>query len=139
MKSALQIGMRAGERIYINGAILSVDRKVRIELLNEATFLLGSHVMQLEAATTPLRQIYFIIQSLLMDPAVATALAPAIHSAISDASGSHLGDPIGVGLAKVERLVAKGGWFEALKQLRTLIPLEGQFNMNVPEHPKEVA
>jgi len=135
--------MRAGEKIYINGAILSVDRKVRIELLNEATFLLGSHVMQVEAATTPLRQIYFIIQSVLMDPTVAIALEPAIHSALADSSIRHAGDPIADGLTKVERLVVRRSWFEALKQLRTLIPLEvaasSRISPEMAEHPKEVA
>ena len=48
----------------------STDRKATIELLNDATFLLETHVMQASDATTPLRQIYFVIQVMLMDPAV---------------------------------------------------------------------
>ena len=42
----MNITLRAGERIYINGAVLRVDRKATLELLNDATFLLETHVMQ---------------------------------------------------------------------------------------------
>ena len=55
----MNITLRAGERIYVNGAVLRVDRKATLELMNDATFLLEAHVMQAQDATTPLRQIYF--------------------------------------------------------------------------------
>ncbi len=64
----MNITLRAGERIYINGAVLRVDRKATLELMNDATFLLETHVMKAEDATTPLRQIYFVVQVMLMDP-----------------------------------------------------------------------
>jgi flagellar biosynthesis repressor protein FlbT len=64
----MHISLRAGEKIYINGAVLRADRKVSLELLNDATFLLAAHVMKVEDASTPLRQLYFIIQIMLMNP-----------------------------------------------------------------------
>ena len=64
----MNITLRAGERLYINGAVIRVDRKATIELLNDVTFLLENHVMQADQATTPLRQIYFAVQVMLMDP-----------------------------------------------------------------------
>ena len=74
----MNITLRAGEKLYINGAVIRVDRKATIELLNDVTFLLENHVMQADQATTPLRQIYFAVQVMLMDPgatAVATTLS----------------------------------------------------------------
>lgn len=64
----MHISLRAGEKIYINGAVLRADRKVSLELLNDAAFLLEAHVMKVEDATTPLRQLYFIVQIMLMTP-----------------------------------------------------------------------
>ena len=64
----MNITLRAGEKLYINGAVIRVDRKATIELLNDVTFLLENHVMQADQATTPLRQIYFAVQVMLMDP-----------------------------------------------------------------------
>ena len=51
---SMHIGLRARERLYINGAVIRVDRKVSIELLNDVSFLLEAHVMQPEETTTPL-------------------------------------------------------------------------------------
>ena len=68
MKSTLRISLKAGERIFINGAVLRVDRKVALEFLNDVTFLLENHVLQPEGATTPLRQLYFIAQMILINP-----------------------------------------------------------------------
>jgi flagellar biosynthesis repressor protein FlbT len=121
MKSALQIGLRAGERIYINGAVLRVDRKVRLELLNDATFLIGSHVMQLEEATTPMRQLYFLVQSLMMDPGVTASLRPTIEAMIA-AAIKVADDAARVStLIEIGRLVDEGSTFEALKAVRALV------------------
>ena len=59
--------LRAGEKLYINGAVIKVDRKVTIELMNDATFLLEAHVIQPDEANTPLRQLYFVLQTQLME------------------------------------------------------------------------
>ena len=64
----MKISLRAGERIYINGAVLRVDRKVSLELVNDVMFLLEGQVMQASDATTALRQLYFIVQLMLMNP-----------------------------------------------------------------------
>lgn len=120
MSSALKIGLRAGERIYINGAVVMVDRKVRIELLNDATFLLGSHVMQIEEVITPLRQLYFLVQSLLMEPSVVGSLRPAIDASIAALMHDDDRDLI-AGLSRVSRLLGKGNHFDALKLIRQLM------------------
>ena len=83
----MNITLRAGERLFINGAVIRVDRKASIELLNDVTFLLENHVLQAEQATTPIRQIYFAVQIMLMDPTAAASAAavarPLIDSALA--------------------------------------------------------
>ena len=56
MKGGFKISLRANERIYVNGAVIKVDRKTSLEFLNNVQFLLENHVLQAEDATTPLRQ-----------------------------------------------------------------------------------
>lgn len=63
----MKISLRAGERVYINGAVLRVDRKVSLELVNDVMFLLEGQVMQAADATTAMRQLYFIVQLMLMN------------------------------------------------------------------------
>lgn len=88
----MHISLRAGERFYINGAVLRVDRKVSFELLNDATFLLDAHVMRVEEVTTPLRQLYFIVQIMLMNPADTQAAREMFEQAIC-ANRAQIGDP----------------------------------------------
>src|SRR5271154_4779861 len=107
----MNITLRAGERIYINGAVLRVDRKATLELLNDATFLLEAHVMQAEDATTPLRQIYFVVQVMLMDPASARTTAQLAGSLIAKASKAFESAQIRQGLATVSELIGRARYF----------------------------
>jgi flagellar protein FlbT len=122
----MHISLRAGEKIYINGAVLRADRKVSLELLNDATFLLEAHVMRVEDASTPLRQLYFIIQIMLMNPTDSLAaremFKKSIHMTI-DVSESAV---LVAGLSSVKTLVEANRIFEALKAVRALFPIEAE-------------
>lgn len=120
----MQIWLKAGEKIYINGAVLQVDRKVRIEFLNNVTFLLEAHVLQQEQATTPLRQMYFLVQSLLMDPANAERLLPVLAKLLQMITISLHNKEILEGVTSVARFVSEERYFDGLKVLRGLFPLE---------------
>jgi flagellar protein FlbT len=130
----MNITLRAGERIYINGAVLRVDRKATLELLNDATFLLEAHVMQAEDATTPLRQVYFVTQVMLMDPNSARTTAQLAHSLIAKAKAAFEAAQIKHGLDAVAELVDRARYFEAMKALRAMYPLE-QTEMFPAEKP----
>jgi flagellar protein FlbT len=122
----MHISLRAGEKIYINGAVLRADRKVSLELLNDATFLLEAHVMKVEDASTPLRQLYFIIQIMLMNPTDSLAaremFKKSIHMTIDVTESAVLIS----GLRTVKTLVDGNRNFEALKAVRSLFPIEAE-------------
>lgn len=120
----MNITLRAGERIYINGAVLRVDRKATLELMNDATFLLETHVMQAKDATTPLRQIYFVVQVMLMDPVSAKATTQLAAGLIDKALSAFDNAQIHQGLVTVSELIARARYFEAMKSIRALYPLE---------------
>lgn len=121
---AMQISLRAGERIFINGAVLRVDRKVTLQLLNEVTFLLESHVMQVEDTTTPLRQLYFVVQSMLMDPLDVSAAKMVFADQINGLMISLTSESLRTGVMAVADLVAAGRAYEALRTIRGLLPIE---------------
>ncbi|ALE02946.1 flagellar biosynthesis repressor FlbT [Bartonella ancashensis] len=64
----MYLTLKPNEKIFLNGAVLRVDRKVTFELLNDATFLLEGHVLQVEDTDTPLKQLYFSAQLILINP-----------------------------------------------------------------------
>ncbi|MGP8233435.1 MAG: flagellar biosynthesis repressor FlbT [Methylovirgula sp.] len=122
----MRISLRAGEKFYINGAVLRVDRKVSFELLNDATFLLEAHVMNVSDVTTPLRQLYFVVQIMLMNPADTPAAAEMFAKALENNRRIFFDSRILAGLKATEQLVAENRKFDALKTIRTLLPIEAE-------------
>lgn len=124
MKKRLQISLKPGERIYINGAVLKVDRKVSIEFLNDVTFLLEHHVLHPEDTRTPLRQLYFIVQTALIDPASGAGARTMFYESLASLLESFENATIRQGLEEVRDLFERGRVFDALKLLRSLFPIE---------------
>ena len=124
MKSTLRISLKSGERIFVNGAVLRVDRKVAIEFLNDVTFLLENHVLQPEDATTPLRQLYFIAQMILINPEGADQSTAMFRKSIVMLLNCFKNDEVLAELKRIDGLVTQGRAFEALKAIRALYPVE---------------
>ena len=128
----MHITLRAQERIYINGAVLRADRKVSLELMNDAVFLLEAHVMHEHEATTPLRQLYYIVQLMLMEKEERPLNRQLFERQGSAMTAVYENMIILEGLAKVGALVERKRYFEALKTIRGLLPLENQLAEPVP-------
>lgn len=120
----MHISLRSGERLFLNGAVLRVDRKVTLELLNDATFLLENHVLQVEDTTTPLRQLYFAAQAMLMDPQNAKASRSLFDAMAADLRRCLATGTLIAGLDDVCALVSQDRTFQALKALRGLFEEE---------------
>ena len=122
----MNISLRRGEKLYLNGAVLRADRKVCIELMNDATFLLENHVMQAKDATTPMRQLYFVIQLMLMSPND-TASALEMCRSMLVSLGQIFNDPRAIqGLKTIAKHLDDKRTFDALKAVRELFPCEAE-------------
>lgn len=126
----MHITLRPNEKIYINGAVLRVDRKTSLELLNDAVFLLEAHVMTERAATTPLRRLYFIVQLMLIEPQNIEPKRLAFNMQGLTVASLYHDDEIQTGLTSVRSLVERGRAFEALKVIRSLLPREDSLVAN---------
>jgi flagellar biosynthesis repressor protein FlbT len=126
MRKTLKITLKPNEKIYVNGAVLRTDRKVSLEFLNDVDFLLEAHVMQPEDANTPLRQLYFIIQVILMTPGEAVGARELLRNSLPMVLACFSDQRILSALKHVDRLVAEGQVFEALKLLRGFFALEAE-------------
>ena len=120
MKAKMRFSLKAGERIFINGAVLTVSQKVTLSLLNDARFLLESHVLQVSEATTPMRQLYFVVQSILINPQEADKVMGAFRKLHESLVNVTTDEEARKSLDKVGELVAADRTFEALKVIRTL-------------------
>jgi len=122
----MQIHLKRGEKIYVNGAVLRIDRRASLEFLNNVNFLLENHVIQADEANTPIRQLYFVVQTMLIDPensGVTLQLYRHLHHRLTQTTQiPMLVDP----LKAIESSVESGRYFDALKQLRGLFGPEAE-------------
>ena len=118
------LSLRAGAKVYLNGAVIRVDRKVNLELLNDVTFLLESHVLQAHEANTPLRQLYFVLQTMLMDPASVGTVSPLFETMMISTIACFEDPVVVAGLNAAKDNFAAGRLFDALKGLRKLYKAE---------------
>ena len=124
--------LRAGEKLYLNGAVIKLDRKATIELLNDAAFLLEAHVIQPSDANTPLRQLYFVLQTQLMERDGAPMARQMFKTMLPATCEAFANATVTAGLHAVEALVEADRAFEALKTIRGLFPLEAEMMEKAP-------
>jgi flagellar biosynthesis repressor protein FlbT len=139
MSKTMQISLRAGERIYINGAVVRADRKVSLELMNDVVFLLEAHVLQADETTTPLRQLYFVLQAILMDPQNAAATLILFRDVLASTTASFSNEAVLAKLSLVQQLVGANRIFEALRTIRGLFPIERAILDGVAAQPPRAA
>ena len=138
MKNTLKISLKPNEKIYLNGAVIKVDRKVTLELLNDVQFLLESHVLQIDEASTPLRQLYFILQVMLMNPTGAAEAYELFRKSLPLMLASFDDPEITSTLKHVDQMVGEGHVYEALKAIRSLYALERQALGDNDDEPQPV-
>jgi len=129
----MKISLRAGEKVYINGAVLRVDRKVSLEFMNDVSFLLENHVIQADQTTTPLRQLYFAAQIMLINPAIKDEASRTFKRMLASLLATFENQQILKELKLIDEMVCNERVFEALKSIRLLYALEAQILFGSPE------
>lgn len=120
----MQIHLKKGEKIYVNGAVLRVDRRTTLEFLNDIDFLLEGHVIQAQQATTPFRQLYLVVQTMLMDPANA-GMTHEVFKHLAHRLGQAIDSPeLSKALREAISRVDNQRYFDALRQLRVAFQFE---------------
>ena len=130
----IRLYLKANEKIFINGAVLKVDRKVSFELLNDATFLLENHVMQKEDANTPFKQLYFVVQMMLMHPVNTEQPERVFKTMVKNLLDTLETPELIAGVKNVDIEVSTGKFFNALKQIRELIVTEERILAPLPDN-----
>lgn len=128
----MQIALKKGTKMYLNGAVIRADRKVNIELLNEATFLLDTHMLSAEGAKTPIAQLYFVLQSTMMKPGSSATLIPVLRVMIEGLKLTQDSAELRNSLDEVELLAQNQRIYDALRRLRPFI-----FQQDQPENVSE--
>lgn len=124
MSTTTRVTLRPGERIFINGAVLRADSRSSLEILNSVPYLREHEIMHPQQTVTPLRQLYYILQTMIIEPdgvekahGVYIDMMHWLRQAFANAI-------VLAGLETIERQVEAGATFEALRTLRPLVPIE---------------
>ncbi|HEV7372700.1 flagellar biosynthesis repressor FlbT [Arenibaculum sp.] len=68
---ALKLRLKPNERVVINGCVVQNDnRRYTLTVSNFAQIIRGSDILDEDEADTPVRRAYFVIQGMLLDPAL---------------------------------------------------------------------
>lgn len=124
MSTKTRVTLRPGERIFVNGAVLKAEARMTFEILNEVPYLAEYEIMQVQRTGTPLRQLYYILQTMVMEPTGIDMARDVYEDTMRMLQKTFANPLILAGLQTIHQQVAGGSPFAGLKTLRALIPIE---------------
>nr|WP_321454783.1 flagellar biosynthesis repressor FlbT [uncultured Cohaesibacter sp.] len=133
----MRLTFKSGERLYINGAVIRFPKKTTIELLNEAEFLLETHIIQADETTTPLRQLYFIAQMMFTSPSSTEDAHKTFLQFARSLTGIVDHYLLCAGIQEIVDIVNAGNYYEAMKRIRDLYPLEASLMNDVVDRREQ--
>jgi flagellar protein FlbT len=131
MKNTFTLRIKPRQRLFINGAVLRFDRRVSVELMNDAIFLLEQHVLLPGDSTTPLRQLYLLVQTMLMAPESRTQAEPVFYQQADNIGRLYSNTLLADGVQGIRSLYLTGRLVDVLKAIRKLLPTEAEC-LNIP-------
>jgi flagellar protein FlbT len=124
MSETTRVTLRPGERIFINGAVLKAEGRASFELLNDVPYLLENEIIHAQQTVTPLRQLYYILQTMVLEPAGIEMAHGVYTDTLRWLMQTFTNATVLAGLEQISKQVGEGSPFQALKTLRTLVPIE---------------
>jgi flagellar protein FlbT len=124
MSTTTRVTLRPGERIFINGAVLQSDGRSSFDILNDVPYLREHEIMHAQQTVTPLRQLYYILQTMIMEPNGIERARSVYDDTMNFLPMAFANSSVLAGLETIRGQVAGGAPLEALRTLQTLIPIE---------------
>jgi flagellar protein FlbT len=126
MSTTTRVTLRPGERIFINGAVIRADGRASFDILNDVPFLREHEIMHAQQTVTPLRQLYYILQTMVMEPNGVETARSVYQDTMRFLPMAFVNPAVLAGLDAIREQVAAGAPLQALRTLQTLIPIEDE-------------
>lgn len=121
----LKLNLKAGERVIINGAVITAEKATSIILHNMASVLSERHVMRLEEATSPARRLYYAIQCCYVaTPDEIAIYLKDVESLLSDYEKATTIAETRANLRSMRTMVTEQRYYDAMRLCRDLIKYE---------------
>lgn len=127
--SGLILKLAPGERVLINGAVIeNGERRSRIAIRSpNANILRLKEAIHPDAASTPVARVCYAVQLVLSGDATAAEASPNVLRGIEQLSQVFDDRDSRNALDAATSDVLAGNFYQALRQLRSLLPREARF------------
>ncbi len=121
----LNLSIKKGERVVINGGVLSFSEPVKVSIHNKVAVMREGQLMHPEDANTPARRIYFAAQSAyIADRSERATYINYLESYVSDFAEATTIPIVKDALSRLMRSAHENEFYAALKVARRLIEYE---------------
>jgi flagellar protein FlbT len=121
---ALRLTLKPNEKIVINGCVIrNADRRQMLTIENHADIVRGVDLLAEEEAGTPVKNVYFFIQSCLLRPDIRDEMVPVIQKDLARLVPI-FHEEIGGHIFEAANHVSIGDYYKAMRALRPLIKYE---------------
>lgn len=123
---ALRLTLKPNEKIVINGCVIrNADRRQTLTIENQADVVRGVDLLDETSAATPVKKVYFFIQSALLRPEIRDDIVPIIQQKLA-----HLvpvfHDQIAGHIFEAANHVSAGNYYKAMRALRDVMRYEAE-------------
>lgn len=122
---ALKIKLKPNEKLVINGCVVqNGPKRHSLTVMNFANIVRGDDLISREEATTPLRAIYYAIQTLLINPNVVQESLTEVQQALAKAYSLMPDAKAQDAIMMAANYVSVFDYYKALAALRPLVQRE---------------
>ena len=123
---ALNLTLKPFERFVVNGCMIrNGDRRQALTVENRADIIRETDLLKPDAASTPVRIVYVLIQNALIEPARRERLLKEIQTRLAQLVPV-FGDELRQHVFEAANNVSRGEYFTALRDLRPLMKREDE-------------
>lgn len=124
----LKVSLRAGERVIVNGALISAESPTSLVFHNRATMILERQIMRPTEANTPSRRIYFAIQNAYVsDNSEQPFWLERVKEFVDQLDEATSSPAVKESLAEIRRHVQSGAFYPAMRTARSLFTHDDRF------------
>lgn len=133
MKDMVELSLKPGSVAFVNGAAITLTPEGQLKVSANAQVLTSSDLLSSAAeADTPTRKIYFVLQSMLLDPEHDEIYRKELNDLMCDRSEATELPVILRSLAVMQNLVENGEIQSAMEVCRRLIEVDNAIVESYP-------
>ncbi len=130
---ALRLTLKPNEKIVINGCVIrNADRRQTLTIENQADVVRGVDLLDESEAATPVKEVYFFVQSALLRPEIRYDIATEIQTRLGRLVPV-FHDEIAGHLFEAANHVSAQNYYKAMRALRHVIAYEAELLRRVTE------